>query len=110
MAILAFHGTDDPLVPYRNGAVGLSLPGVHVRGTMLNMGDWARLGRCSRVVQDARLRGSCGARSGRIRAAGKEVSLYTIEHGGHVWPGAAGGKEQVDGTGLALDFFDRHHL
>ena len=110
MAILAFHGTDDPLVPYRNGAVGLSLPGVHVRGTMLNMGDWARLGRCSRVAQERSITRIVRRSVWPRCAAGKEVSLYTIEHGSHVWPGAAGGKEQVDGTGLALDFFNRHHL
>ena len=72
MAILAFHGTDDPLVPYRNGAVGLSLPGVHVRGTMLNMGDWARLGHCSsRGAGTHRSRGSCGAPSGRVAQRAK---------------------------------------
>jgi poly(3-hydroxybutyrate) depolymerase len=47
MPILAFHGgPKDPEVPYQNGAVGLSLPGVKVRGTQLNMGDWARLDTC----------------------------------------------------------------
>lgn len=44
--ILAFHGTADPAVPYQNGASGLSLPGVNVRGTLLNMGDWAQLDHC----------------------------------------------------------------
>ena len=39
LPILAFHGTDDPAVPYRNGAIGASLPGVKVRGTLLNLGD-----------------------------------------------------------------------
>ena len=27
MSIMAFHGTDDPLVPYRNGAMGSRSPG-----------------------------------------------------------------------------------
>lgn len=30
MPVLAFHGTADPSVPYRNGAIGISLPGVPV--------------------------------------------------------------------------------
>ena len=40
MPVLAFHGTTDPFVPYQNDAIGISFPGVRVRGTQLNMGDW----------------------------------------------------------------------
>ncbi len=115
-AILDFHGTDDPLVPYHNGAVGLSLPGVHVRGTMLNMADWARLGHCALSARERTIEPNVRRSSWPLCADGAEVSLYAIEHGSHAWPGAAAtstgatGPEQVDATGLMLDFFARHHI
>ena len=47
MPIIAFHGTKDPAVPFVNGGVGASLPGVKVRGTELNLRDWAALDHCT---------------------------------------------------------------
>jgi len=120
-AILDFHGTDDPLIPYRNGAVGLSLPGVHVRGTMLNMGDWARLGRCATVPTEVAIASDTRFTTWPHCADGAEVSLYSIEHGGHVWPRAnrtatlsstatATATTGLDATGRMLDFFHRHRI
>jgi polyhydroxybutyrate depolymerase len=112
MSILAFHGTEDPLVPYQNGAIGLSLPGVKVRGTGLNMGDWARLDRC-RVTPRQTRPGSQVIRQEWSGCARKtSVVLYTIVGGGHSWPGAnpklAVGltTQQVSATSQILSFFD----
>jgi polyhydroxybutyrate depolymerase len=113
MSILAFHGTDDPLVPYQNGAIGLSLPGIKVRGTQLNMGDWARLDHC-RTTSSRRALSSQVVRqqwAGCVR--GTSVTLYTVVGGGHSWPGADPSKaiglttEQISATTLALAFFHR---
>ncbi len=52
LPILAFHGTLDPAVPFANGGQGASLPGVAVRGTELNMGDWATLDGCRPTPTD----------------------------------------------------------
>jgi polyhydroxybutyrate depolymerase len=88
MPILAFHGTADPLVPYQNGAVGISLPGEKVRGTLLNMGDWAKLDLC-RAVPVTVVVGSQVSRSRWPRCTrGTSVTLYTVLGGGHDWPGA----------------------
>jgi polyhydroxybutyrate depolymerase len=88
MPILAFHGTADPAVPYQNGAVGISLPGTKVRGTLLNMGDWAKLDRCRAVPVSVRA-GSQVSRSQWPRCTrGTSVTLYTVLGGGHDWPGA----------------------
>jgi polyhydroxybutyrate depolymerase len=112
MSILAFHGTEDPLVPYQNGAIGLSLPGVKVRGATLNMGDWARLDRC-RVTPRQTRTGSQVIRQEWSGCARKtSVVLYTIVGGGHSWPGAnpklAVGltTQQVSATSQILSFFD----
>jgi polyhydroxybutyrate depolymerase len=114
--ILAFHGTADPLVPYQNGAIGLSLPGDKVRGTMLNLGDWARLDECS-PTPTTKIIGTQVTLSIWPRCtAGTEVELYTVEKGGHSWPGANPASnptfttQQISATALMLDFFHGHHL
>ena len=113
MSILAFHGTDDPLIPYQNGAIGLSFPGVKVRGTQRNMGDWARLDRCRAVPRRV------GSGSQVVRqqwygcARGTSVILYTVVGGGHTWPGADPKRgvglttQQVSATLRVLSFFSR---
>ncbi len=114
MSIMAFHGTDDPLVPYRNGAIGLSLPGVKVRGTERNMADWATLDRCGPVPHRSRT-GSQVVEQEWVRCVrDTSVVLYTIVGGGHSWPGAdprqAPGltTQQVSATSEVLSFFGRY--
>jgi polyhydroxybutyrate depolymerase len=111
MPILAFHGTADPSVPYQNGAVGISLPGTKVRGTLLNMGDWAKLDRCRAVPVSARV-GSQVSRSRWPRCTrGTSVTLYTVFGGGHDWPGADPKfgfgltTQQISASRLILRFF-----
>ncbi len=111
LSILAFHGTADPAVPYQNGAIGLSLKGVKVRGTELNMADWARLDRCRATPQRARLSSEIVHETWNGCAPGIGVQLYSVLGGGHSWPGAdpkrALGRttQQIDATSLILDFF-----
>jgi len=111
MPILAFHGTADPLVPYQNGAVGISLPGQKVRGTLLNMGDWAKLDRCRAVPVTVTV-GSQVSRSQWPRCTpGTSVTLYTVLGGGHDWPGADSKygfgltTQQISASLLILRFF-----
>ena len=112
--LLAFHGTSDPAVPYENGAMGLSLPGVKVRGTLLNMGDWAQLDRCRSVPTLRRLGSDVQRTVWPSCAGGAEVILYTVLGGGHTWPGALRSAspmyttETISATNLALSFFARH--
>jgi polyhydroxybutyrate depolymerase len=113
MSILAFHGTDDPLVPYQNGAIGLSLPGLKVRGTERNMGDWARLDHCRTPPSGRTLSSQVVRQQWDGCAKGTSVTLYTVVGGGHSWPGADPSKaiglttQQISATTLALAFFHR---
>ncbi len=113
MSILAFHGTDDPLVPYQNGAIGLSLPGVKVSGTLLNMGDWARLDRCDATPRRSRPGSQVIERQWAGCARGTSVILFTIVGGGHSWPGADPSQavglttQQVSATSQIVSFFNR---
>jgi polyhydroxybutyrate depolymerase len=114
MPIMAFHGTKDPLVPYQNGAVGGSLPGVKVRGTQLNMGDWARLDHCRSHAPRVRIGSEVISQNWPVCEDGAAVSLFTIVGGGHTWPGANPTKgfglttQQVTATTRILAFF-RHY-
>jgi polyhydroxybutyrate depolymerase len=111
--ILAFHGTRDPLVPYQNGAIGLSLPGVKVRGTELNMGDWARLDHCQSTPNTQRIGSQVDLQQWLGCIRGTSVELYTIIGGGHSWPGANPRgtigltTQQVRATKEVLTFFHR---
>jgi polyhydroxybutyrate depolymerase len=113
LSIIAFHGTKDPLVPYQNGAVGLSLPGVKVRGTQRNMSDWARLDHCRSHPRMKRI-GSQVDRQWWTGCTGRtSLALYSILGGGHSWPGADPKKsiglttQQISATNQILGFFDR---
>ncbi len=111
--IMAFHGTRDPLVPYQNGAVGLSLPGTKVRGTELNMSDWARLDRCRSAPSTKQIGTQVKRQVWTACTRGTAVELYSIIGGGHAWPGAnpkdAIGltTQQVSATKEILGFFNR---
>jgi polyhydroxybutyrate depolymerase len=111
MPILAFHGTADPEVPYQNGALGLSLPGVKVRGTQLNMGDWARLDNCRGRTVQSTVGTQVRQQVWKACVRDSQVVLFTVEGGGHTWPGADPGKgfglttQQVSATNQILKFF-----
>jgi|BarGraNGADG00212_1021973.scaffolds.fasta_scaffold19851_1 polyhydroxybutyrate depolymerase len=113
ISILAFHGTEDPLVPYQDGAVGLSLPGVKVRGTELNMTDWARLAHCRLVPKQTPVGSQVIRQQWPACIDGTSVVLYSVLGGGHSWPGADPNAsvglttQQISATSEALVFFDR---
>jgi polyhydroxybutyrate depolymerase len=114
MPILAFHGTKDGAVPFDNGAIGVSLPGVKVRGTELNMADWARLDGCRPTPLDEKIGSEVTKQTWANCAPGSDVVLYRIEGGGHSWPGANPSSgfglttEQIAATDEILAFFAAH--
>ena len=118
VSLLMFQGTLDRLMPYHGGDLshrGRVLPVVTTAGL------FARLNGCApepmvaaepdTATDGTRVRRSSysGCREGR------EVVLFTIEGGGHTWPGGppvgpAVGRvtRDVDANRAMLDFFDRH--
>ena len=94
LSVLIIHGTDDPLVPYRGGAVGFG--GNSQRGAVLGVEAtrdfWLRADGLQNVRPVAvtfphrgndktqALKSSFGT------DAGPQVELLTIEHGGHIEP------------------------
>ena len=119
VALVAFQGTADPFVPYAGGGVALR------RGAVLSAersaGFWAHINGCGpvpdaepaidSVTDGTRLRRSSypGCRENR------SVVLYTVEGGGHTWPGgpATRGRigrasREIDATDAIWAFFQRH--
>ncbi|SEH01434.1 polyhydroxybutyrate depolymerase [Nonomuraea solani] len=117
--IVAFHGTADRIVPYRGGH-----PFQDATGNLRGLADLVTLAPVERAARGwAKLLG-CGGPAGRrvtrqVRLqdwkscpAGMRLRLYTIDGGGHTWPGSlqvpglGGTTRDVDATAVILDTFD----
>lgn len=118
--VIAFHGTDDPVIPYEGGALGLEgldLVTRHIEHEVLP--DWAEHNGCdptpvqSRVTEHVRLIefSNCDG--------GADVQLYAVEGGGHTWPDAAGTlpeaivgttTREINANELLWAFFEAHPL
>jgi polyhydroxybutyrate depolymerase len=119
VSLLMFQGTLDRLMPYDGG--DLSLRRGRILPAMTTASLFARVNGCTdkpvegaepdTVTDGTRVRRSTypGCRDGR------DVVLFTIEGGGHTWPGGPPVGRSVgrvtrdlDATRVMLDFFDRH--
>jgi len=119
VAVVAFQGTGDPFVPYAGGGAGLR--GGPVLSAERSARLWARVNGCTvppnadaptdSVIDGTRVRRESYPACSNNRA----VVLYTIEGGGHTWPGGPAGahrlgraSREIDATGLIWAFFQRH--
>jgi polyhydroxybutyrate depolymerase len=119
VSIISFQGTHDPLMPYEGATVAAT------RGRILSARRSAALfavvNGCtaSPSVTEEPDTATDGTRVRRSTYEGcpdgQEVVLYTIEGGGHTWPGGppVGRRvgrvsRDIDATRAMLDFFDRH--
>jgi polyhydroxybutyrate depolymerase len=119
VSVISFQGTRDPLMPYEGGNVA-SRRG-QVLSAQRSAALFAEVNGCApppavtavpdTVKDGTRVRRSAysGCREGR------EVVLYTVEGGGHTWPGGppvgrlvGRVSHDLDATRTMLDFFDRH--
>jgi polyhydroxybutyrate depolymerase len=82
---VAFHGTADTFAPYQGGSSPISPT------PFQNIRDWtarvARRNRCSGDPVDARIAASVHRLAYTNCSENADVILYTIEGGGHTWPG-----------------------
>ncbi|MGA9398871.1 MAG: PHB depolymerase family esterase [Anaerolineaceae bacterium] len=114
--LIAFHGTSDPIVPYHGGpSESFELPFPDVPAWIK---DWAVINGCNSTPQTLP---SSGSVSGIVyeacdRNAG--VVFYTIDEGGHAWPGGEPLPEwlvgettqDIDATRVMWEFFQQHSL
>ncbi|MGB2695740.1 MAG: PHB depolymerase family esterase [Dehalococcoidia bacterium] len=120
VSIIAFHGTDDPIILFEGGPIGISGIGLSTRHIESEvMPDWAAHNGCdptpviSQASANVRLieYGNCDD--------GVVVQLYAVEGGGHTWPDAAGAlpesivgatTTEINANDLLWDFFQAHTL
>ncbi len=113
--VLAFHGNADPTVPYQGGDPGGLLRGDHLSSVPDAVATWAEHDRCGarptvRPVSVHVVRTGYSA-----CASGVQVQLYTVEGGGHTWPGAidvarlGSVTDEINAADLMMAFFARFH-
>lgn len=73
VAVIAFHGTEDYNVPYESAPEAVR--------------EWARYNRCPDTPETERT-GEFVVRESYFGCEGAPVVFYTLEGGGHTWPGA----------------------
>jgi polyhydroxybutyrate depolymerase len=83
--MIAFHGTDDRIVPYHGGTTWVApttFPDVPEW-----VATWARRNRCAPEPSDAAVAPDVTRRAYGNCANDAAVVLYTVHGGGHTWPG-----------------------
>lgn len=111
--VMAFHGTDDPIVPY-DGNDSIHFPAVENWMT-----GWAERDGCDvAAVTELRVSDSVVGTRYADCADDAEVVFYSIEGGGHTWPGSApllpfllgGTTQDINASATLWAFFEAHPL
>ena len=108
--VLAFHGLDDRLVPYHGGVSLAMEPPIPEWAAA-----WAERDGCGTSPAQSSLPGGVTVQTWLGCQGNAEVTLYTLEHHGHSWPGStvmpkAITSQAVNATDLMWDFFQVHPL
>jgi polyhydroxybutyrate depolymerase len=127
VSVLAINNVNDPLVPYEGGNIYSSIRKLNL-GKVLSVdesiGLWVSRNQCSAlpvVTEEPDLDPKDGTRVTRKEyingADGTEVILYSVDGGGHTWPGGLQympsfivGKtsRDIDATEVIWSFFKKH--
>ncbi|HMJ76872.1 MAG TPA: hypothetical protein VK507_12915 [Iamia sp.] len=117
LPVVAFHGTADPVVAYGEGGEDVEIVGSNagLPGARDNIAAWADSGGCGPEPEVSDIAADVELWAYPDCADGVDVELYTIDGGGHTWPGSEiiiGPPEwttdSIDATALALDWFEAH--
>jgi polyhydroxybutyrate depolymerase len=125
LPVMAFHGTSDPVVPYEGGDMHYRLlqwgaVETHAPSYFIGANDWVRIwaegNDCDPNPESIPAQGDVSG----IRYVGcsdhAAVILYTIDGGGHTWPGGMPlvitGKtsSDINATDMLWQFFQRYQL
>ncbi len=112
VSVIAFHGTDDFVVPYDGGPI-FGGAGVIYPGVAKGMSGWVSRAHCAATPQRTAASAHVTLERWTGCAAGTTVELYTVEGGGHTWPGAfpvpllGETTSEINATDIVLDAFSR---
>jgi polyhydroxybutyrate depolymerase len=116
MPMVAFHGTADPIVPYKGGHSPVTpeiFPDVQTWTS-----SWAQRNRCAPTPSESSVAPDVTRREYTNCADSADVVLYTIRNGGHTWPGGkplpriivGATTNEIDATRVMWNFFRQHTL
>lgn len=110
MPVMHFHGTQDPLVPY-DGSASLGFPSV-----ASTFAGWAQRDHCVGDPVETYRNGDASCSTYQQCDGGADVTLCTIDGGGHTWPGGTPvpslgfTSTDIHATDAMWTFFSAHHL
>lgn len=116
VSAIVFHGTDDAIVPYGGGRAGYVPRGMDpdYEPVSTAVGRWASNGGCTGAT-DEQVSVNVVRQVQTGCEAGYGVELYTVNGGGHAWPGGEPGgawsdvpTREVLATDVIWDFFAAH--
>ncbi len=118
--MIAFHGTADPIVPYAGGSLGDPLNPVKPVYPPVRdwTASWARRNGCGEDPAESVAAPDVTRIEYADCADGAPVVLYTIQGGGHSWPGGkplpkwwvGPTSDRIDATRQMWAFFREHRL
>jgi polyhydroxybutyrate depolymerase len=116
--VIAFHGTEDPVVPYHGGRSGRH--GIPVQFPAIEdwAADWAAHNGCAATPDLDELTPHISRISYLGCEEGSEVVLYKIKGSGHTWPGGkklpvwltGTTNQEINASEIMWDFFKEHAL
>jgi polyhydroxybutyrate depolymerase len=116
--MIAFHGTDDPDTPYHGGRSWVLPSGRAFPSIPRWTADWARRNQCASTPTESRIADDVTRTEYTQCADNAAAILYTIEGGGHTWPGGGALPEwfvgtttrSIDASSVMWEFFLNHPL
>jgi polyhydroxybutyrate depolymerase len=114
--MIAFHGTADPEIPYNGGSSWISPRAFP--STPGWAANWARRNRCGTNPVESPVAADVTRRTYTNCADNAPVVLYTVQGGGHTWPGGTPLPEwfvgrtthSISATSLMWAFFSEHPM
>ena len=109
--VMHFHGTSDPLVPYDGGGA-YNFPSVKD-----SVGRWRAIDGCNDMLQITYDKGDSQCVTSQGCGDGADVTLCTVDGGGHTWPGGKLNPEflgktakTISANDLIWEFFKKHPM
>ncbi|MBS1957750.1 MAG: prolyl oligopeptidase family serine peptidase [Cyanobacteria bacterium SZAS-4] len=114
VSVIAFHGTDDHIVPYKGGPGGLPFWKIVGSKVSDNVKFWVARDKCNEKCVHEEI-GNYVKDTYSHGANGTEVCVYVVKKGKHNWPGGRAAilrndpeMGKVDATDLICKFFLAH--
>ena len=121
VSVIHFHGTADEYTPYQGGKGPRSQSQTAFHSVDYTIGAWVAANGCSSEPTITHLPARAVDGTSVVQRVygpgreGAEVVLYTIDGGGHTWPGRASifqtlgpSTRQIDANELMWEFFKKH--